>query len=41
MKLLTKGLHLGCVRLGNPDFDFQNPDLDFQLSAKSENGFQR
>ena len=29
----------GCVRLGNPDLDFEIRIADFQSNAKSENGF--
>ena len=30
---------LGCVRLGNPDLDFEIRILDIQSNAKSGNGF--
>ena len=30
---------LGCVRLGNPDLDFEIRISDLQSNAKSENGF--
>ena len=42
-KLLRKKawLFLGCVRLGNLDFDFKIRISDLQSYAKSENGFRR
>lgn len=30
-----------CIRLGNLDLDFEIRVSDFQLTAKSESGFQR
>ena len=38
MKMASRLIDLGCVRLGNPDLDFQNLNLDFPIEREIRKG---